>query len=297
MNGRECGFLLLTSHLGDPARKVLTAAQFRELTKRMLVQDAPKTDRELQLSDLMAMGYSVPMAERILQLLSEEDVLQDYLLRGKRAGCVPVTRVSEEYPLQLRKRLGLDSPGVLWVKGNAELLTKPAVALVGSRELREENEKFAAELGKQAAKWGCVLISGNAKGADKTAQKACLDAGGQVISVVADALQNSKPSGDILFVAEDGFDLLFSPQRALSRNRVIHALAQKTFVAQCTLGKGGTWDGTCNNLRYGWSPVFCYKDGSEAMTRLCQYGAVPVSREELKDIDSLVAAEENFLNI
>ena len=31
MNGKERGFLLLTSHLGDPERKPLTVAQFRQL--------------------------------------------------------------------------------------------------------------------------------------------------------------------------------------------------------------------------------------------------------------------------
>lgn len=289
--------MLLTSHLGDPARKVLTVPQFRELTKRMLVQTAPNTERDLQPADLTGIGYSSMMAERICSLLSQEDILQDYLLRGKRRDCQPISRVSTGYPLRLRQRLGLDSPGVLWIKGNAELLKRPCVALVGSRELQPENHVFAEEVGRAAAKQGFVLISGNAKGADKTAQRACLDAGGQVISVVADALQEHAMAQNILYLSEDGFDLPFSPQRALSRNRVIHSLAQKTFVAQCTLGKGGTWDGTCNNLRYGWSPVFCFRDTSEAMQQLSQLGAVLINMDDLGDLDKLRAATDNFLDM
>ena len=37
MNPRERGFLLLTSHLGIPDRKVLTQAQLRQLTQRIVL--------------------------------------------------------------------------------------------------------------------------------------------------------------------------------------------------------------------------------------------------------------------
>ena len=296
MNGRERGFLLLTSHLGDPGRKVLTAAQFRELTKRMLAQERPVNDRDVQRADLMALGYSAETAGRICHLLSQEDVLQDYISRGRRKDCIPLSRTSDGYPRQLRRRLGLDSPGVLWCMGDISILERPCVALVGSRQLRTANREFAAEVGTQAAKQGFVLVSGNAKGADITAQQACLRAGGQVISVVADALQEHRQTENILYISEDGFDLDFTPQRALSRNRVIHALAERTFVAQCTLGKGGTWDGTCNNLRYSWSPVFCFGDGTQAMLQLEQMGAVRITLQELANIRGLAAPAESFLD-
>ena len=41
MNPRERGFLLLTSHLGDPERKVLTVAQLRSLALRMRDMEQP----------------------------------------------------------------------------------------------------------------------------------------------------------------------------------------------------------------------------------------------------------------
>ena len=72
------------------------------------------------------------------------------------------------------------------------LFRSPAVALVGSRELRAENRKFAAAVGYRAAEEGLTLVSGNARGADRTAQEACLAAGGRVISIVADELSRSE---------------------------------------------------------------------------------------------------------
>ena len=295
MNGREAGFLLLTSHLGDPERKVLTVAQLRNLAKRIVNAEQPAQVRDVTREDLLQLGYGKDMAERIVGLLDADQQLQWYINRGRRAGCVPVTRVSQGYPLRLRKRLGLDSPGCLWMKGELALLEKPMVSLVGSRDLRKENRDFAHEVGRQAALQGFTLVSGNARGADKTAQDACLAYGGSVISVVADRLDEQPVHERILYMAEDGYDLPFSSMRALSRNCVIHSLADAVLVAQCTYGKGGTWDGTLKNLRNGWSPVFCFRDGSAAVTELTQRGAVAVDAGQLARLQEL-RSEPNFFD-
>lgn len=294
MNGREAGFLLLSSHLGDPQRRVLTVPQLRTLAKRARLLE--KADRELTEDDLVSLGYDRTMAARMIKLLESTEQLNWYIKKGERAACVPVTRVSPMYPEMLKRRLGWDCPGCLWAKGDLSLLAKPAVALVGSRELRPENRRFAVEAGRQAARQGFVLVSGNARGADKTAQDACLAAGGQVISVVADSLESHSSEPNVLYLSEDGFDLSFSPQRALSRNRVIHALGTRTLVAQCDLGKGGTWDGTVKNLRRGDSPVFCFCDGSPAMTELADLGARLIPEKALENLDALLPDELNFMD-
>lgn len=296
MNGRERGFLLLSSHLGNPDRKPLTVPQLRILAERVRQAEGSAGDRDLDIHDLTALGYGREMAERILRLLSDEDVLDYYLRKGQKLGCIPITRVSDGYPLLLRKRLGLDSPGCLWARGDVSLLAEPAVALVGSRELREDNWAFAAEVGRQAALQGYVLVSGNARGADRTAQESCLTAGGKVISIVADHLWKQPFQENVLYLSEDGFDESFSAQRALSRNRCIHALGTKTFVAQCSLKNGGTWDGTVKNLRARWSSVWCFDDGSEAMELLMGMGANAVRMEQLESFYDLQETEQNIFD-
>lgn len=286
MNPRERGFLLLTSHLGDPDRSVLTVAQLRTLAMRVQDMVPEQTDRELTEADLMVLGYNREMAERIVHLLAQESLLDAYLAKGKRQGSVPITRVSDWYPHILRQRLGLDSPGCLWARGDVEILNTPAIALVGSRDLRESNREFAEAVGAQAARQGLTLVSGNARGADRAAQEACLRAGGKVISIVADSL-NRVPLRNVLYLSEDGFDEEFSAQRALSRNRCIHALGRMVFVAQSELKKGGTWSGTVRNLRFGWSPVVCFRDGSEAAEQLEQMGAYQIGLADLQDFTCL----------
>lgn len=296
MTPREEGFLLLTGYLGDPDRKPLTVAQFRSLTHRARLMERPKADRDITPEDLLAMGCDRASTMRIVNLLSQTEQLQWYLEKGRRAGCVPVTRVSENYPDRVRRGLGLDAPGVLWAKGDLGLLDTPKIALVGSRDLREENRAFAQEVGAQAASQGYTLVSGGARGADRTAQNSCLEHGGKVICIVADQLEAHPLQENVLYLSETGFELPFSAHRALQRNRVIHCLGSKTFVAQCTFGKGGTWDGTRKNLRFGWSPVFCLDDGSPASRELEQLGAVLIRSDGLQAIETLQNNLMNFID-
>lgn len=287
MTGREAGFLLLTSQLGDPQRKPLTPAQFRTLASRTRASVKPARDRELFTDDLTAMGYSREMAERILSLLGDRQLLEYYLSKGKQCGCIPLSRAGAQYPISIRKRLGDESPGCLWVKGDISILQNPCVALVGSRELREDNRRFAQQVGMQAAKQGFTLVSGNARGADKAAQEACLQFGGSVICVVADSLEKHRQKDSVLYLSEDGFNNAFSSHRALSRNRIIHCLGRTTFVAQASPFTGGTWHGTAQNLKAGWSSVFCFRDGSDASAELEQMGARLISCEQLNDFRML----------
>lgn len=295
MTPAEQGFLLLTSQLGDPERKPLTIAQFRDLAKRARTMEKPLDSRELSQRDLVSIGCSCELAKKVILLLSQTEQLNWYVEKGKRSGCVPVTRNSDRYPHRLRRSLGFDAPGALWLKGDSNLLERPCISLVGSRELRMENRGFAAEVGKQAALQGFVLVSGHARGADRTAQESCLAHGGNVISVVCDELERHVAHNGVLYLSEDGFDMPFSAQRALQRNRVIHSLGEKTFVAQSAYGRGGTWDGTQKNLRYGWSPVFCFDDGSQACCELQQMGAVLIGAGMLTSIVDLRSPEIDFL--
>ena len=149
MTGAQRGFLLLTSHLGDPERKVLSVARFAALTKAVYRMDKTAAERDLTAEDLRAVGLQHQEAEHILSLLGQEGLLDSYLRRAEKLEVYPITRASEQYPVALRQRLGLNSPGVLWARGDAALLKKQAVAVVGSRTLQPANRQFAREAGQQ----------------------------------------------------------------------------------------------------------------------------------------------------
>ena len=88
----------------------------------------------------------------------------------------------------------------------------------------------------------------------------------------------------------------FSPFRALHRNRIIHALGQGVLVAQSHFEQGGSWKGTRENLRCRWTPVFGFRDGSEAMAALQGMGAELIDRKALSDLGALLKKEKTLLD-
>lgn len=281
MTAAEEGVLLLCCQLGDPESKPLTMAQFRELGLRVRAS-GPLGDglRELQPSDVEALGYDREQAECIVRLLDRETRLRSYLRAAEERGIVPITRLSSDYPLRISARQKLSSPPVLFCKGNVSLFQPASVAVVGSRKLYPENEAFAAEAGRRTAEEDLILVSGGAEGADRTAQKACQAAGGRAVIFVPDRLTDHPDDPNVLWCSEDGWDLPFTPVRALRRNALIHMQGDRVLAAQCTYGSGGTWHGCLENLKHGWSPLFVFADGSQGAEALIGRGATAVERLE-----------------
>ena len=287
MTAAERGFLLLCAELGD-GQKPLTPAQLRTLRTRVLERgaEAGDPDRPLTEADLQGLGYDAAFSGQICGLLNREAALDRYLAIAEERGIRPLTRVSPDYPARLR-RLGDGAPAVLFSRGDRALLKMPAVALAGSRELTPAGTAFARRVGELAAKEGYALVSGNARGADRTAQEACLAAGGAVIAVLPAELDGHRPETErVLYLCLTGWHLPITPYRALERNRIIHALGEKTFAAQSHLS-GGTWSGSEENLRRGWSPLFVNADGGEGCAALAAMGATAVSLKELTSLRNL----------
>lgn len=290
MREPELGFLMLASHLGDSSRGILTVSRLRRLAQAMKQAEFQDANRDLREDDLIREGFDMLLAQQIVKLLSDRALLDAYLIQADRYDCYPLTWAGANYPGILRRRLREDAPGCIWARGDVSCLDGEMLSLVGSRDLCEPNRRFAQRFGAEAARQGFTLVSGDARGADRTAQDAALSAGGKVVSVIADDLRKSVPNAHMLYLSEDDFDARFTSARALSRNRVIHALPQATFVAQCSLHTGGTWSGSLRNLKKHYSNLFVFDDGSEAAAELCDMGAKPCTMDDLQDINSLLSS-------
>lgn len=273
MRRSEQALLLLCCALDD-GHEPLTSAEYRTLALR--VSQTKPSDGRLSEDFLRSLGYTEAAAQRIVTLLERQAALDVFLARAASCAITVLTRLSEQFPERLR-RLGDRCPAVLFCKGDPALLRCRSVSLVGSRALRPENRAFAAEIGRLAAQENFTLCSGGAVGADRAAQESCLRAGGSVVCFVPDELSRRRFEDRVLYCSEEGWHCAFSAQRALRRNHCIHALGEKTFVAQSDLHHGGTWAGTQDNLRHNLSPVFVYHDGSPAALALAQRGAALLS--------------------
>lgn len=272
----------------------LSLAQARELSRRARAAGIGEEDpfRDVTVKDVRRLGYSEYEAGHIVSLLGRERQLDGYLLAAEKADVAVITRLDARFPQRLREQLGARCPAVLFCRGDLELLQSVCVSVVGSRHLASPGAQFAAQAGRLAAREGFTLCSGDAMGADRTAQEACLRGGGSVLIFPATELVYCPARENVLYAAEGGFELGFSAQRALSRNRFIHAMGEKTLVAQTSFGKGGTWSGSLDNLQHEYSPLFVFDDGSEGARALCARGATPV--QALTSLQALTPAQLSF---
>lgn len=272
----------------------LSLAQARELSRRARAAGIGEEDpfRDVTVKDVRRLGYSEYEAGHIVSLLGRERQLDGYLLAAEKADVAVITRLDARFPQRLREQLGARCPAALFCRGDLRLLQRPCISVVGSRHLASPGAQFAAQAGRLAAREGFTLCSGDAMGADRTAQEACLRGGGSVLIFPATELVYCPVRENVLYAAEGGFELGFSAQRALGRNRFIHAMGEKTLVAQTGFGKGGTWNGSLDNLQHEYSPLFVFDDGSEGARALCARGATPV--QALTSLQALTPAQLSF---
>jgi len=94
---------------------------------------------------------------------------------------LPIT--SPHYPDRLRSLS--DATPLLWVDGDASLLTREGVAIVGARAATRYGLRVAHELGLALARAGLVVVSGLARGIDGAAHRGALEAGGATVAVQA----------------------------------------------------------------------------------------------------------------
>ena len=222
--------------------------------------------------------------ERLRRLLDRGPAVAWCLERWERAGLWLMVRSDADYPRQLKRHLEWKCPPLLFGCGNRGLLAKPALAVVGARNAAQEDLKFAASLGQQAAANGHSVVSGGAKGVDEAAMLASLEAEGTAVGVLAGGLQRAATSrkwrsalerGDLALISPFGPSAGFSPGAAMGRNRYIYCLASIAVVVASAHGSGGTWRGAVENLRHGWVPLWVHRSevGGSGNTALVAQGA------------------------
>ena len=198
---------------------------------------------------------------------------------------------SPQYPQTLKQNLKMQyAPPLLYVKGNIQLLNEPSVAVVGARKASERSLEFTKTVARTCSQNYEVIVSGFAKGVDKTALDAALEVHGHSIIVLPQGVltfgsgikkyYSHIVEGNLLVLSTYHPKAPWSVGLAMGRNVYIYGLAKKIYVAESD-SKGGTWSGAIDGLRKQ-RPVFVRvpEDGEKnANTLLLERGAVPVDMD------------------
>jgi DNA processing protein len=171
---------------------------------------------------------------------------QHLVAAAERLGARVLIPDDEDFPAPLRTIP--DAPPVLFGLGDLELLKRPALAVVGSRDHSAYGEAVARQVATLAARAGLVVVSGMARGLDAVAQCAALDAGGTTIGVLGNGLGVIYPAANRALyerVTAEGLLLSEFPpgERPHAgsfprRNRLISGLARVTLVVEAAVGSG-----------------------------------------------------------
>ncbi len=168
--------------------------------------------------------------------------------RVAEAGATFITPGDETYPERLREIY--DPPAVLWIRGNAELLARPGIAVVGTRQPSPYGLGMAELLSRDLANRRLTILSGMARGVDTAAHKGALDAGGKTVAVWGTGIdviypkENKKLAERIVesggaIVSEYPLGTFPAPQNFPIRNRILSGMSVGVLVIEA-----GEYSGT-----------------------------------------------------
>ncbi len=181
-----------------------------------------------------------------------------------------------------------DPPMALFVAGDASLLARPAVAVVGSRDHTTYGADACRQVVDAAAAAGLVVVSGMARGLDAVAHARALERGAPTAGVLGNGLGVVYPAANrALYDRVRRFGVLvteFPPGERPNagsfprRNRLISGLARVTVVVEAAKGSGAllTADAAAEQGREVMAvPGPITSSRSEGTNDLLRHGAAP----------------------
>jgi DNA processing protein len=162
-------------------------------------------------------------------------------------GATVVTFGCPEYPERLKEIY--DPPPVLWLRGPASLLSRPGIAIVGTRHPSPYGSGVAEMLARDLAARRLLIISGMARGIDTCAHRGALAARMPTVAVWGTGIdvvyprENKKLAEEILatggcILSEMPMGTFPAPQNFPRRNRILSGLSVAVLVVEAAENSG-----------------------------------------------------------
>ena len=242
---------------------------------------------------MLKLDVSEEEAYRIYTLLNRSVQLSYTVENYLQQGIEVVTCYNDEYPQRLKKRMDEAAPPVFYRCGNAELLSRPMLAIVGisgvktSPEVRDGIETLV----RNGVRMGYTILTGGELGVSRVAMNMAMEYGGTLVEVLGGDMTGHIQEEGIAEMLADGRaavismehpEALFTVSHAIARNKLLFSLAEAAFIFN-TDGKRGESDAIrsryCDWI-YAWTG---YANNQSLISR----GAIPAASISDMDLNAL----------
>jgi len=210
------------------------------IAKAVKVLGAAEQLFSASLTELEATGMPAQSAQFIFEGKARV-AAEDEIKRVIEVGGSILTQEDEAYPERLREIY--DPPAVLWIRGNADLLARPGIAVVGTRHPSPYGAGMAELLSRDLANRRLVIFSGMARGVDTAAHKGAIEAGGKTVAVWGTGIdviypkENKRLAESIVakggtIVSEHPLGTFPAPQNFPIRNRILSGMSVGVLVIE-----------------------------------------------------------------
>ncbi len=200
----------------------------------------------ISLTELEALNFPAAAAQFIFEGKARQ-AAEEEAVRVAELGAAILTFSCPAYPERLKEIY--DPPPVLWVRGAAQLLARPSIAVVGTRRPTPYGSGIAEMLARDLAARRLLIVSGMARGIDTCAHKGALAARMPTVAVWGTGLdvvypkENRKLEEEILatggaIVSEVPMGTFPAPQNFPRRNRILSGLSIAVLVVEASENSG-----------------------------------------------------------
>jgi len=201
---------------------------------------SPEAVFRASLTELESTGIQAVSAQSLATGKSAE-LAREEIARAAAAEATVISVDDPSYPPRLKEIY--DPPLILRVRGNLEVLTKPGIAMVGTRHPTPYGSGMAERLGSDLAAQGLVIISGMARGVDTASHRGAISAKGKTVAVFGTGVdviypkENSRLAEQILalggaLISEFPLGTFAAPQNFPIRNRIISGMSVGVLVLE-----------------------------------------------------------------
>ena len=219
----------------------------RRIFEAMRSLDAPSRIFAMTLTDLEALRFPAESAQYIFDGKARRTAEKEWSAVAAVESSSILTFECPAYPERLKEIY--DPPPVLWVRGDASLLARPSIAVVGTRHPSPYGSGMAELLSRDLSARRVLIASGMARGIDTCAHKGALAARTPTLAVWGTGIdvvypkENKKLAEDILaaggaVVSEVPLGTFPAAQNFPRRNRILSGLSIGVLVVEASENSG-----------------------------------------------------------